>query len=122
MRRKSLSDPPEQLTQADRDGLVKWLHAEIKAGRLPRHFGKKPRPRVLLEECLDWHRMNGRQRHDWPATVRNWFRKAAQFEVERNIGRAELYRYEHPQESRDGPDLDAEPIGDLFRLIRGGRP
>lgn len=29
----------------------------------------------LIEECLDWHRSEGRLKVDWVATCRNWVRK-----------------------------------------------
>ena len=68
----------------------------------------------MLDECLDWHRSNGVQRHDWPATVRNWFRKAATFERQHVQDKRDLYKHEHPQEPREMAD------GEL-RLIFGGK-
>lgn len=41
---------------------------------------------ILRKEAvkmLDWHKMNGKRRSDWPATLRNWMRKYAEMRGEK---------------------------------------
>lgn len=114
-RSKPLTDPPEELSVEERRALLAWLQREIAERRLPREFGAKPKRRELLDACLDWHRSNGKQRCDWPATVRNWIRNAARFDRERRQDKRDQYRYEHPQEERG-----MESSGEL-QLIYGGK-
>jgi hypothetical protein len=37
-----------------------------------------------LEQCLDWHRANGKSRTDWQATYRNWLKKSVEYQTKRN--------------------------------------
>ena len=120
-RAKPLTDAPAELSADERRELLRWLVGEIEARRLPHEFGTVKRRRLLLDECLDWHRSNGVQRHDWPSTVRNWFRKAAQIDAGNAPWQRERRRYEQPQETREMGE-PPQHLGDVLRVIQGGKP
>ena len=117
-RRLPVTQAPEKLPTETLLALSLWLQAEVKAGRLPREFLSKGRAKTMLGQCLDWHRSNGVQRADWPATARNWFRKQAEIDRDKLASRRERYAYEHPQEDRGRGESGLEPVGPLLRLIR----
>lgn len=99
-----------------RKKLSGWIRAEVKAGRLPREFGDMKNARRMADQCLDHFAATGNPRGycDWPAVIRNWFRRAVDFERHRVQDQREQYRHEHPQETRELGD------GEL-RLVFGGK-
>ena len=72
-RLRSISAVPSELTAAERDQVRRWAErkARFALGRLL----------DLEEACLDHHRSTGNVKRivDWPAAVRTWIRREAQF-------------------------------------------
>ena len=67
--------PPEALTPPQWRALEDWAEARvpwISRGAL----GSMLPLAWHVEQALDWGRANGRRRPSWPATCRNWIRKA----------------------------------------------
>jgi hypothetical protein len=74
---RGASPPPARLEPEDRSAIARWFRDQdfkhLDEGDLGR----------LWEECADHFRAKGVRRKDWPATFRNWVRRAEGYAAER---------------------------------------
>lgn len=101
--KKQETPPPEALSDAEMASLQIWARAKYK-GLITVEI------RELIEECLDWHRANGRGRVDWIATCRNWIRKEQRFKRNRMRGQNHVDEANAKRQALK----DAAPVLDLF--------
>lgn len=77
-RGRVLSEPPDALSEAELGALVSWT---CEAEPSQAH-----RVEALVQECLDHFRGEGKKKHDWVATCRNWIRRDRQYREQRSNG------------------------------------
>lgn len=65
--------PPDALTPGERFELEAWITSR------PEHAWALKRLDEVIDECLDHFRSTGEMGADWMATLRNWIRRAPQF-------------------------------------------
>lgn len=65
--------PPDSLDPMERMDLEAWCKRD------PRRAWALKRLDDVIEECFDHFRSTGELGFNWPATVRNWIRRAPQF-------------------------------------------
>jgi len=75
-KRKPLLDIPDDLSPEDKARVRVFV-----LKKYPQWCHSKPGGmRDIVQDCLDWHRSEGRKRRDWALTVQRWCRKKAEFE------------------------------------------
>lgn len=100
MRKKgTTSEPPEILSDLESSQIHGWARAKYR-GLTALEI------RELIEECLDWHRANGKGRVDWIATCRNWIRKEMRYKRERARAVSQAKPQAKVSESAPGRLLD----------------
>lgn len=70
--------PPDALDPMQRMDLEAWCQSR------PAHRWALKRLDEIIEECFDHFRSTGELGHDWVATVRNWIRRAPQWNPQLN--------------------------------------
>ena len=72
--RKPTQPIPDDLDRESKNALAVWT-----LKRWPHHFHYRSVLKRFIEDeidmCLNWHRMNGVERRDYVAAVRNWIHK-----------------------------------------------
>ena len=131
------TDAPGELALDDRRQIVRWVRRQARDvdARYGRYLRRGPGGIAdQIEQCLDWHRSEGKRRSSWPAAIRNWLRKDIQFRAERGQDERPVFDLDKRQPTRvhvtdargksrlalTGFDDLGDVLGPLFADLKGG--